>query len=498
MTNPRELDYLVIGGGTAGAVVAARLAERPDVTVGLIEAGPSDEGVPGILELRRWPGLLGGDYDYDYRIEPQPRGNGRIRHSRGRMLGGCSSHNSAIAFVPPAFDFARWEAAGATGWDPDGVAPFFERVRARVNLEASDSGNALVAAFIEAAVAAGIPRADFGAPPSEGVDWFRLNKRGPMRASSSVAYLHPLARAPRGLVVITGCPVARILIERGRAIGVDTAQGVYRARREVIVSCGAFDTPRLLMLSGVGPADHLREHGIDVVADLPGVGAHLLDHPEGVVIYESARPVPEETAQLYEAGLFYRTDPALPVADVMLHFGTEAFDMWTAPSGYPTAEHAFSFTPNVTRARSQGTVRLRSAAPADPPRIDFAYFTDPDGYDERTMVAGIELARRIARQAPLAPWVRRELAPGPDVQGFEALSRYARTTANTVYHPAGTCKLGADRDPAAVVDPALRVRGVSGLRVADASVFPEMVSVNPCLTCMMIGERCADLLRREG
>jgi choline oxidase len=168
------------------------------------------------------------------------------------------------------------------------------------------------------------------------------------------------------------------------------------------------------------------------------------------------------------------------------------FDMQTKPAGYPGAEHGFALTPNVTRARSEGTVRLRSGDPADPPRIDFRYFTDPEGYDERVMVAGVKRAREIAAQPALRDWVRRELSPGPDVQDDAAISAYVRSTANTVYHPAGTCKLGAAGDPTAVVDPFLRVRGIDGLRVADASIFPTMIGVNPNITVMMIGERCAD------
>jgi choline dehydrogenase len=181
----------------------------------------------------------------------------------------------------------------------------------------------------------------------------------------------------------------------------------------------------------------------------------------------------------------------------MFHFGTVPFDLNTVPFGCPTAANAFCLTPNVTRARSEGVVRLRSADPAAPPCIDFRYFTDPDGHDERVLLTGVKLARRLVAQPALRPWVKRELAPGIAVQDDEALSEYARRTANTVYHPAGTCRMGAADDPRAVVDPELRVRGVGRLRVADASIFPAMIGVNPCLTCMMIGEKCADLITRE-
>jgi choline dehydrogenase len=211
-------------------------------------------------------------------------------------------------------------------------------------------------------------------------------------------------------------------------------------------------------------------------------------------MWEAARPVPEVSTQFWEAGLFVRTDPALEWPDLMYHFGTVPFDINTVPLGYPTAPNAFCLTPNVTRARSEGFVRLRSADPRVPPRIDFRYFTDPDGHDERVLLAGVKLARRLAEQPALRPWVKRELAPGLEVRDDRALSEYARRTANTVYHPAGTCRMGAADDPMAVVDPALRVRGVGRLRVADASVFPAMIGVNPCLTCMMIGEKCAALV----
>lgn len=295
--------------------------------------------------------------------------------------------------------------------------------------------------------------------------------------------------------MLTDTPTWRtVLDEHGQAVGVETVRGLIEARREVIVCCGAFDSPKLLLLSGIGPTDHLRAVGIPVRIDLPGVGEHLLDHPKGVVMWESNRPVPAVTTQEWEAGLFVCTEPALETADLMFHFGTVPFDLNTKPRGYPTSKRAFCLTPNVTRARSEGTVRLRSADPAAPPRIDFRYFSDPHGHDERVMHAGVKLARRLAEQPALTAWVKRELAPGTSVQRDDELSEYARRTANTVYDPAGTCRMGAADDPRAVVDPELRVRGVGRLRVADASIFPAMIGVNPCLTCMAIGEKCADLV----
>jgi choline oxidase len=333
----------------------------------------------------------------------------------------------------------------------------------------------------------------------EGVGWFQLNKRGPLRQSSSVAYLHPLAGLPGNLSIRTGARALRIrLNDAAEAIGVDTPAGLVEARHEVIVCCGTFDSPRLLLLSGIGPADQLRALGIPVRVELPGVGEHLLDHPEGIVMWESAQPVPDISTQFWEAGLFVRTDRSLEWPDLMYHFGTVPFDINTAPLGYPTAQQAFCLTPNVTRAVSQGVLRLRSADPSVPPLIDFRYFTDAGGHDERVLLAGIKLARRIAEQPALRGWIKRELAPGAAVQDDAALSEYARRTANTVYHPAGTCRMGAAADALAVVDPMLRVRGVGRLRVADASIFPAMIGVNPAITCMMIGEKCADLVRGRG
>lgn len=489
-------DYLVVGGGTAGAVVAARLAEDPEASVCLVEAGPSDEGVREILELKRWQGLLGhAQYGQEFEIEPQERGNSNILHSRGIMLGGSSSHNSAIAFKPTEGDIRRWEAAGAAGWGPDGVAEYFARVSRTVNMEPSEWGNPLVEAFLAAGEEEGFPRLDFSQGVHKGVGLFQLNKKGGLRQSSSAAYLHPLPELPANLTVLTSTRTRRVVFEGERAVGVETDRGELRANQEIVLSAGAFDTPKLLMLSGVGPAEPLGMLGVPVVSDVIGVGENLLDHPEGVITWESKHPVPDETANYYEAGLFANVDPDSGDPDLMFHFGLEPFDMHTRPLGYPTAENAFSITPNVTRARSRGTVRLRSADPEAPPAIDFRYFTDPEGYDERIMVEGVRLARELAASGALSEWVERELAPGPSAQSFEELSEYVRTTANTVYHPAGTCKMGSPDDPDAVVDPELRVRGVEGLRVADASVFPAMISVNPCITCMMVGEKASDLIR---
>jgi choline oxidase len=489
-------DYLIIGGGTAGAIVAARLAARRDLRVALIEAGPSDEHNPEVLHLRHWTKLLGGDLDYNYAIEPQPRGNSQIRHARARMLGGCSSHNACIAFVPPASDFTRWVAAGAEGWGAENVLPFFARLQEKVHLEQAQPVNACNRALVEAAQQAGFSLQRFNHEPLRaGVGWFDLNKRGELRHSSSVAYLHPLSQWGERLRIYTNTPVLRLLLDQTlSAIGVETASGPLYGDRELILCAGAFESPKLLMLSGIGPADHLRQMDIPVRIDRPGVGQHLLDHPECPVLYEAAQPVPPESTQGWEVGLFARVEPGGDEPDLMFHFGSELADLNTLPQGYPTARNGFSLVPNVMRPRGQGLLRLRAADPTAPPRLDFRYFNDPAGYDESILVTGIKLARVIVAQPALQSWVRRELAPGAGVQSETALSTYARQCANTVQHPAGTCKMGASTDPLAVVDARLRVYGVQRLRVADASIFPTLPGVNPNLTCMMVGERCADFL----
>jgi choline oxidase len=245
MDRDPRFDFVVIGGGTAGAVVAVRLAEDGDTTVCVLEAGPSDEDDRRVLELRNWPNLLGSELDYDYRIEPQPRGNGRIRHSRGRVLGGCSSHNSAIAFRAPDVDLQRWEQLGAVGWGPAGTRPYYERVFGRVSLEAAAPANACACAFVEAAQQAGFSLVAFDDDFYEGVGWFQLNKSGSVRQSSSVAYLHPLASLPSNLTVLTSTPARRIILDNHlNAIGVETMQSPIWAGREVILCCGAFDSPK--------------------------------------------------------------------------------------------------------------------------------------------------------------------------------------------------------------------------------------------------------------
>jgi len=247
----------------------------------------------------------------------------------------------------------------------------------------------------------------------------------------------------------------------------------------------------LLMLSGVGPARHLARFDIPCILDQSAVGENLLDHPEGVITWALKRPLPPETIQKYEVALFDQVDVDAVWPDTMFHMGLEPFDMCTAPKGFKTPKHGFSLTPNITRARSRGHVQLRNADPSSSPRIDFRYYTDAEGYDERIMVEGIRRGRAIVRHSPLSEWIDFEAAPGPNVQEFDDLSDYVRSTGNTVYHPAGTCAMRTESNPHAVVDAKLSVQGVEGLRIADASVFPTHVSVNPNLTVMMIAERCA-------
>ncbi len=512
-----EFDYVVVGGGTAGNVVAARLSEDPDTTVCLLEAGPSDVGDDSILKLDRWMGLLESGYDWDYPVEPQENGNSFMRHARARVLGGCSSHNSAIAFWAPAEDLDGWAAGGCEGWSAADTFPLYRRLEANdapgdhhgrsgpVKLRTIRPDDPCGSALLAACAQNAIPTTSFntGRTVVRGAGWFQINSdQDNIRQSSSVAYLHPILGKRPNLEVRTGVRAKRLLIDaERRCTGADYLDPdlihtrSVTARREVVVSCGAIDTPKLLMLSGVGPAGHLRDIGVPVLVDAPGVGGNLQDHPEGVIMWDALRPMVTSSNQWWEIGVFADTEPGLDRPDLMFHYGSVPFDMNTYRRGYPTSENAFCLTPNVTGARSRGTVRLRSRDFRDKPRVDPRYFTHE--HDMRVMLAGLRLARQIAASPALAEWAGAELAPGPDARTDDELTDYVRQTHNTVYHPSCTVKMGPDGDPAAPLDPRLRVRGVRGLRVADGSVMPDLISVNPCITTMMIGEKCADLIKQD-
>ncbi|MGK5631468.1 GMC family oxidoreductase [Streptomyces sp. URMC 123] len=499
-------DYVVVGGGTAGSVIASRLTEDPDVTVVVIEGGPSDIDRPEVLTLRRWLGLLGGELDYDYPTVEQPRGNSHIRHSRARVLGGCSSHNTLISFKPLPSDWDEWAEAGAEGWDAASMDPYFDRLRNNIVPVDEKDRNAIARDFVDAAQAElGVPRVEgFNKKPfHEGVGFFDLayHPENNKRSSASVAYLHPHMEAGDrpGLRIMLETWAHKLEFEGTRATGVRvrTKEGeeiLVRAGREVIVCAGAVDTPRLLLHSGIGPKADLEALGIPVLHDLPGVGENLLDHPESVIVWETHGPIPENSAMDSDAGLFVRRDPESRGPDLMFHFYQIPFTDNPERLGYQRPAHGVSMTPNIPKPRSRGRLYLTSADPAVKPALDFRYFTDEDDYDGRTLVDGIRIARRIAASEPLASWLKREVCPGPEVTTDEEISEYARRAAHTVYHPAGTCRMGAATDEQAVVDPQLRVRGLEGIRIADASVFPTIPAVNPMIGVLMVGEKCAELL----
>ncbi|MCC3775244.1 GMC family oxidoreductase [Streptomyces sp. UNOB3_S3] len=503
MTPLPVYDYVVIGGGTAGSVIASRLTEDPGVTVAVIEGGPTDIDREDVLTLRRWLGLLGGDLDYDYPTVEQPRGNSHIRHSRARVLGGCSSHNTLISFKPLPGDWDEWAGAGAEGWDAESMDPYFARLRNNIVAVDEKDRNAIARDFVEAAQrATDVPRVEgFNKKPfHEGVGFFDLayHPENNKRSSASVAYLHPFLDRPN-LHLMLETWAYRLEIEAGKARGVHVrtkgGEEVFvEAAREVLVCAGAVDTPRLLLHSGIGPKADLEELGIPVVHDLPGVGENLLDHPESVIVWETDGPIPENSAMDSDAGLFVRRDPASNGPDLMFHFYQIPFTDNPERLGYEKPEHGVSMTPNIPKPRSRGRLYLTSADPSVKPALDFRYFTDEDDYDARTLVDGIRIAREIAKTEPLAGWLKREVCPGPEITSDEELSEYARKVAHTVYHPAGTCRMGASSDEQAVVDPQLRVRGLEGIRIADASVFPTMTAVNPMIGVLMVGEKCAALL----
>ncbi len=494
-----EFDYVVVGGGTAGCIVAARLAERAEATVCLIEAGEAFAHDPMVLGYHGSVPLLGDPrYDYDYAIVAQARGNSRIRQSRARMLGGCSSHNDSVAFLPPARDLREWERLGAAGWGPEATRPYFERAMAATHIHRARGRSECARAVHRAALAFGLPERDLHAGDfAEAAGWLYMNERDEVRQSTAVAYLYPLSALPRNLAVLPGTRVGRVLLdEGGGATGVTTSAGVVRAREEVILCAGAIDTPRLLMWSGIGPPDGLAAAGIAVRHELAGVGENLRDHLEVPVVFESARDT-GPSLQNAENAFFGRSRPDVDGFDVFVHVITQPYYVPLHVDGrpIPMPDRGLCLVPNAAKPRSVGTVRLDPARPYGSPLIDPRYLTDRGGEDERVLRAGVRLAREVAAAGPLDEWIVREVAPGERCgDDDESLGRYVRQASNTVYHPAGTCRMGAADDAGAVVDPALRVRGLERLRIADASVFPQMISVNLCLTTMMVGERCAALV----
>ncbi|MCV7288612.1 FAD-dependent oxidoreductase [Mycolicibacterium wolinskyi] len=502
-------EYLIVGGGTAGCIVAARLSEDPDITVTVLEAGPSDRDEPRARDIRRWAEMLESEYDLDYRSVPQDRGNSGIRQARMRILGGCSTANTMITWRPLKADLDEWAALGVTGWDAATVHGAFDRLRVPVGPVADKDRNAYVSDVVDSARRAlDLPaRRAWNSDPEFattgiGAGFFEIGYTpdNHLRSSTSVHYLHDAIADRDNLVVEHGRHAERLVIEDGRVVGVITRDDhgdrrEFRAEREVIVCCGAIDTPKLLQLSGIGPGDVLEAAGVRTVVASPGVGENLMDHAEGLIVWEAGADVPGSCATGWDAGAAVRLSddgPARP--DVLMHFPVEAVADHAVTYGVTMPERIVSIAPNVAKPSSRGRVWITSVDPADRPSIDYRYFTDPDGHDEAVLIAGIRLARRIAATEPMAGWLVREVFPGPDAQSDEDLSEALRATHQTVYHVSGTCRMGADGDPMAVCDSQLRVRGVDGLRVVDASVFPTIPSVNPVGTIMAVAEHASALV----
>lgn len=504
-----DCDFLVIGGGTAGCVVASRLSENPEVQVTLIEPGPSDVDEPRALDIRRWAEMVESEYDLDYRSVAQQRGNSNIRQARMRILGGCSTANTMISWRPLAADLQDWAALGVEGWDPETVDACFDRLATPIVPIPEKDQNPYVADVVSSAVTAlGLPLrsnwnsdADF-VRTGVGAGFFEIGytPETHLRSSTSVYYLHDVIAVRDNLTVRHGLRAVRILLEDGVAVGVAAVDGEgveheIRASREVIVCCGAIDSPKLLQLSGIGPRDVLAAAGVTPVVDSPGVGENLMDHAEGLIVWEARREVPDTYATGWDAGAAVRLRADGPVRpDVLMHFPVEAVADHAVTYGVELPDRIVALAPNVAKPVSRGRVWITTADPDMPPSIDYGYFTDSDGADEATLIAGIRLARRIAATAPMSEWIGAEVFPGADLTTDEELSPALRATHQTVFHVSGTCRMGAADDAMAVCDSRLRVRGVRGLRVVDASVLPTIPSVNPVGTIMAVAERACDLI----
>ncbi len=527
-----DFDYVIVGGGSAGCVLAARLSEDPAVRVCLVEAGAHDDSI--LVKVPLGAGLMVPTRIRNWAFQTVPQaglGGRRGYQPRGKTLGGSSSINAMIYMRGHASDYDDWAVQGAAGWSWNEVLPYFRRAENNergasplhatggpLNVADLRSPNPFARLFVEAAKHAGLPaNADFNGSEQEGVGFYQVTQKNGERWNAARAYLHPAMQRPN-LAVLTDTTALRILLTEKRAMGLEVERGgkrqTLRASREVVVSAGAFQSPQLLMCSGIGPAEHLRERGIEVLCDSPEVGANLQDHLDyvinrraastdllGLSLPGSVRLVKEIlrwrrerrgmlTSNFAEAGGFVRTEPGLPQPDLQLHFVIGMVDNHARTMHLG---HGFSCHVCVLRPKSRGSVRVSGADMREPPVIDPQFLSAPE--DLAGMVRGFKLVRRILDAPPFAPFEAQELYTA-DVHTDAEIEAAIRARADTIYHPVGTCRMGSDER--SVLDPQLRVRGVEGVRVVDCSVMPALIGGNTNAPAIMIGEKAADMIRAAG
>jgi len=529
--NTDSFDYVIVGAGSAGCVLADRLTEDGQQSVLVLEYGGSDRSVVIQMPTALAIPMNRKQYNWYYYSEPEPNLGGRRMHTpRGKVLGGTSSINGLVYIRGNAFDFERWEAEGARGWGYRQVLPYFRRSERREeggDAYRGDAGplgtcygtvkNPLHAAWLEAARQAGYPLTkDVNGFQQEGFGRLDMTVSGGVRSSTANAYLRPAMR--RGnLTVRTGALATRILLEAGRAMGVSYRRGsserTVRARREVLVCGGPINSPQLLKLSGIGPGAELAAHGIPVVRDLPGVGENLQDHleiyfqvacREPITLYSVMNPLAKlrlgvrwllfkdglGATNHFETGGFIRSRAGERFPDIQYHF----LPMAISYDGSSLArEHGYQAHVGPMRSKSRGWVRLASADPADKPKILFNYLSHPDDWTEMRTV--VRLTRELFGQPAFARYRAREIQPGADVQSDAQIDEFIRQKVETAYHPSCTCKMGSRDDRMAVVDAEARVFGVDGLRVIDSSIMPSITNGNLNAPTIMLAEKLADHVR---